>query len=451
MSSDKRHSDLIDRLRRNRAARTEKPLPARGEHRVGAYDFSRLPDYQQLNLHRAAAEALGIDNPFFRAHDGRAGTTTTIAGRILINFASYDYLGCNNHPDVMAAATEAIALYGTSVSASRIVAGERRLHRELEAALAEHHGVEDAITFVSGHATNVSTIGTLMNSRDLLLMDELIHNSIFEGARLSGATRLTFPHNDWAALDRMLAEMRGRFDNVLIAIEGLYSMDGDAPDLAQFVSVKQRHRAWLMVDEAHSLGVMGTLGRGVAEAQSVDPKSVEIWMGTLSKTLASCGGYIAGSGALVDYLKTKVPGFVYSVGLSPPLAASALKALEVVRREPDRIERLATNGAQFLAGARAAGLNTGSSLGLSIVPIFVGDSAKAAVLSDRLAKAGINALPIIYPAVPENLARIRFFITSEHQPAQIDKAARLTAETLRDLEETWSTVLTRLSFAETPR
>ncbi|SET43796.1 aminotransferase class I/II-fold pyridoxal phosphate-dependent enzyme [Oceanicella actignis] len=429
-----RRSALLEQLRAARARRpaaeqAERPAPARRAARR-SFDFSTLPAHKQMRMQRAAAEMMGIEPPFFRVQEGYAAQTCVIEGRELLNFSSYNYLGLNGHPHVRAAAKAAIDRYGVSVSASRVVAGERDLHRRLEQALARFLGVEDAAAFVSGHATNVTAIGTLLGPRDLALVDALAHNSIYEGARLSGATRITFPHNDFAWVDDFLTRRRGDFERVLIAVEGLYSMDGDAPDLPAFVEVKSRHDAWLMVDEAHALGVLGATGRGIAEAQGVDPASVEIWMGTLSKTLSSCGGYIAGSAALVDLLKATAPGFVYSVGLAAPLTAAALAALEVLEAEPERVARLQRNGARLLERARAAGLDTGLSQGFAVTPVIVGDSARAAILSDMVRRRGVNALPITFPAVPEKQARLRFFVSADHAPEQIDRAVEITAAAL---------------------
>ncbi|ODN69735.1 aminotransferase class I/II-fold pyridoxal phosphate-dependent enzyme [Methylobrevis pamukkalensis] len=418
------------RNRRQRPEAAETPRPAAQPRGVKPFDFSELPAYRELRMQRAAADMMGIGNPFFRAHAGMAGASSVIGNRSYINFASYNYLGLNGHPAVDAAAKAAIDRYGTSVSASRLVAGERPIHRELEARLAAVHGVEDAIVLVSGHATNVSTIGTLLGPKDLILYDALIHNSVAEGARLSGAARLSFPHNDWKALATTLEKIRHDYERVLIVIEGLYSMDGDMPDLARFIEVKSDNDAWLMVDEAHSLGVLGATGRGIAEHAGIDPTSVEIWMGTLSKTLSGCGGYIAGSSALIDFLKVKTPGFVYSVGLAPALAAAAIASIDVMEAEPERVAKLRDNGLFFVEEARKAGLDIGLSQGYAVVPVIVGGSAQAAVLADRVFQRGLNALPIIYPAVPEKAARLRFFVTSSHERAEIAEAVRITAEEL---------------------
>ena len=305
------------------------------------FRFDQLPGYQELHIQKEAAEHLGIANPFFKLHQRVARNTTVIGNREHVNYASYNYLDLCGHEAVGAAAKEAIDRYGTSASASRPVSGERPVQRELEAALAEMYGVEDCVALVGGWATNVTTIGHLFGRKDLILHDSLIHNSVLQGALLSGARRLPFPHNDWQALDQILRKERAGHERVLVVIEGIYSMDGDCPDLPRFVEVKRRHKTFLMVDEAHSLGVLGRSGAGLREHFGVDGTDVDIWMGTLSKTLASCGGYIAGEHALVEYLKYSAPGFLYSVGMPPPAAAAALAALRVMRSEPERVARLA--------------------------------------------------------------------------------------------------------------
>lgn len=404
-----------------------------GSHAEVPENFHRLerhPGYEKLLVPQLAARRLGIANPFFRSIDGMAGATVSIEGRPCINFSSYNYLGLAGHPKVNKAAREAIERYGTSVSASRLVAGERPVLRELEEALAGHYGVEDCVVLVSGHATNVTTIGYLFGPRDLVIHDALIHNSVLEGIRLAGAARRSFPHNDPAALDAILAEIRGQYERVLVCIEGHYSMDGDVPDLRRFVEIKHRHRAFLMVDEAHSLGVLGEQGHGLHEHCGVDGREVDIWMGTLSKTLAGCGGYIAGARALVEHLKYAAPGFVYSVGMAPPLAAASLAALQILHAEPERVMRLRERAGHFLGLARANGLDTGLSQGHAIVPAIIGNSLKAAKLSNGLFNMGINVQPIIYPAVEERAARLRFFLSAQHSEGQVRAAVDALAGAL---------------------
>jgi len=395
--------------------------------------FDQHPGYQQLRILHEGAAKLGIGNPYFRPHEGVAGATTVIDGKNFVNYSSYNYLGLAGHPDVNAAAKAAIDRYGTSSSASRLVSGERPIHRELEREIAAVHGVEDCVVFVSGHATNVSTIGHLFGPKDLIVHDALIHNSALLGIQLSGAHRMPFAHNDWDALERLLAQCRLQYERVLIVIEGIYSMDGDFPDLPRFIDIKRRHRAFLMVDEAHSLGVMGRGGLGIQEHFELSGGDVDIWMGTLSKALGSCGGYIAGESALIEHLKCAAPGFVYSVGMPPPNAAAALASLRLLRAEPWRAQTLRERGRHFLELARALGIDTGLSAGLSIIPAITGSSLKAARLAEALYRRGINVQPIVYPAVQERAARLRFFVSSEHSETQIRSTVETLAEELRRL------------------
>jgi 8-amino-7-oxononanoate synthase len=312
-----------------------------------------------------------------------------------------------------------------------MVSGERPVHRQLEQAIAGCYGVDDSVVFVSGHATNVTTVGHLFGSKDLVVHDALIHNSMLQGIQLSGAKRLSFPHNDWRALDALLTRERHRFERVLIAVEGIYSMDGDYPELPHFVDVKRRHRCFLMVDEAHSFGVMGDTGMGIREHFGLDGSAVDIWMGTLSKTLAGCGGYIAGESALVEHLKLAAPGFLYSVGMSPPLAAASLAALERLKAEPERVSRLHARSRLFLDLARDAGIDTGYSAGLAVIPAICGSSLRAARLSEALFDRGINVQPILYPAVEEKAARLRFFVSSEHSEDDVRSAVSALADAMR--------------------
>ena len=435
--------EALQRRMRKSALDRNAPMPARdkfGERSANRESipdswcrFDLHPDYQQLRILNEGADKLGVSNPFFRVHDGLAGATTVIGGESFTNFSSYNYLGLAGHAEVNAAAKAAIDRYGTSASASRLVSGERPIHRELEQALATAHGVDDCVVFVSGHATNVSTIGHLFGPKDLIVHDALIHNSALIGSELSGARRLPFAHNDYAALDRLLTQCRLQYERVLIVVEGLYSMDGDIPDLPRFVEIKRRHHAFLMVDEAHSLGVLGRNGRGVREHFDLSGSDVDIWMGTLSKALASCGGYIAGERALVEHLKCAAPGFVYSVGMPPPAAAAALAALRLLHDEPQRSRTLQMRGRQFLEAARERGIDTGLSIGMSVIPAITHCSLKAARLSAALFQRKINVQPIIYPAVQERSARLRFFISSEHTEAQVQMTVEALAQEMRRL------------------
>lgn len=404
---------LLQRLSRRGKEEAEAPGESPGR------DLTTLPGLRDIEMVREAGAALGLENPYFRPHEGVAGARTVIGGRPYVNYASYNYLGLNGDPRIAAAAKAAIDRHGVSASASRLASGERPVHGALEAALAAHYGAEACLCFVSGHATNVTVIGHVMGARDLILHDQLIHNSAAEGARLSGARRIAFPHNDWRAAERELAAQRRRHGRALILLEGHYSMDGDVPELARFAEMARRHDALLMVDEAHAIGVLGATGRGSFEQCGVEPGAVDIWMGTLSKTLSACGGYIAARRPLVDLLRHAAPGFVYSVGLAPPLAAAALESLRAMQAEPWRVARLQANAALFLRLAREAGFDTGGSAGLGIVPVILGSSVAAARMAAALFEAGVNVQPILFPVVPERAARLRFFLSSEHTEAEI--------------------------------
>ncbi|HEU5061384.1 MAG TPA: aminotransferase class I/II-fold pyridoxal phosphate-dependent enzyme, partial [Kofleriaceae bacterium] len=256
------------------------------------------------------------------------------------------------------------------------------------------------------------------------------HDSILGGARLSGARRRPFPHNDADALERLLVQIRPHARRVLIAIEGVYSMDGDLAPLDRIVELKKRHGALLLVDEAHSLGVVGRTGRGIGEHFGIDRGDVDLWMGTLSKSLASCGGYIAGSAALVDFLKYTTPGFIYSVGLSPANAAAALAALEILAREPERVATLQARCRFFLERMRERGVDTGMSRDSAVVPCIVPSSLDCLRLAQALHGRGINVQPILYPAVEENQARLRFFVTSGHGEGDLVRTADAVREEL---------------------
>ena len=281
---------------------------------------------------------------------------------------------------------------------------------------------------VGGHATNVSVIGTLLGPLDMVIHDSLAHDSILAGIRLSGAKRRSFRHNDADALEEILRQSRASARRVLIAIEGVYSMGGDIAPLRRIVEIKRRYHALLLVDEAHSLGVLGTTGRGAGEHAGVAREDVELWMGTLSKSLASCGGYIAGSSALVRYLKYSNPGFVYSVGISPANAAAALAALRKLRANPGLVETLRKRSEFFLDLCRAAGVDTGFSGQTAVVPCIVGNSIHSVQLAHAMRRRRVNIQPILYPAVDENQARLRFFVTARHTEQQLKSAVEVLTE-----------------------
>ena len=414
----------------------EGPAPVDQLAEIGEedYRFEAMPEYLKLESQLAQLHVLGVENPFFNVHERGTHNTTVIDGRELIDFSSYNYLAMSGDPEITQAAKEALDRYGTSVSASRIVSGEKTVHRELERAIAEFVGVDDSIVYLGGHATNETTIGHLFHPGDLILHDELVHNSIIQGCILSHAQRRAFPHNDWQALDQILAQVRRNYKRVLVVVEGVYSMDGDYPDLPKLVEVKKRHKALLMVDEAHSIGTMGQGGHGICEHFGIEPREIDLLMGTLSKSFGSCGGYIAACKEIIKYLKYTAPGFVYSVGISPPNAAAALASIRKISRDPQRVHQVQSRCRLFLKTAKQHHLDTGLSNNTPVVPVITGNSVKALLLSRNLFKRGINVLPILYPAVDEKLARLRFFITAEHTDQQIASTLEAVDEELTKLD-----------------
>src|SRR5690606_682258 len=303
----------------------------------------------------------GSDNPYARIHQGFNGARIDVQGQELVNFSAFDYLGLSHHPRVRGAAVDAVERFGTSAAATPLLYGETPVHKELEAAIADMLGTESAIVFSGGHATNVGVISALLGESDLIVHDEWSHDSSGRGALLSRATRRSFPHNDLASLDRILSGLRDSYRRSLVCVEGAYSQDGDLPDLPGLVEVARRTGSLLMVDEAHSIGVLGRTGRGIGEAQGVPAKDVDVWMGTLSKALASLGGYIAGSKGLIEFLRYAAPLYLFSTGPSPANAAAALEAIRVIRDEPDRVRALHERADHFRQRARAAGLDIGVS------------------------------------------------------------------------------------------
>jgi len=407
-------------------ASTASPAVQGARHPQG--DVTQFPECVAFRERLAGSAAAGLENPFFRRKDRVVKAVATIAGREAVSYTSFDYLGLAGHPRVIAAAKEALDRFGASASASRLVGGNHAIVQQLDEELARFLGTEAAVVFPSGYGTNASVFGHLFGPEDLILYDELAHNSIVQGTLLSKAQRRPFPHNDFRFLDRLLRDIRANYRRVVVATEGVYSMDGDYPDLPQFIEVKRRHLALLYVDEAHSVGVMGPTGRGLCEHFGVDPGDGDLWMGTISKALGSGGGYLAGREILIQYLKYTTPAFVFATAVSPANAAAALEAIRVIRDEPDRPARLRDRSRLFLKLAAESGLNTGASRDTPVIPVILGDSARCIRVVAKLLAEGIDAQPILYPAVPESKSRIRFFITAEHTEEQI----RRTVQVLTD-------------------
>ena len=408
------------------------------------YDFSQFDEYRDLRLRLRMAQVPSIGNPYFKLTKGVSRNVITVGDREFINYATYNYLGLSGHPRVIEAARAASVEFGTSVSASRTTSGDKPIHRELERQLAKLLQVDDAITFVGGHSTNVSFIGKILGPDDLIFHDELAHDSVLQGAKLSGAARVPFRHNDVTAVQDFLKERRNRYRRVLIVVEGVYSTDGDLPPIRDLVAIKRKYGALLMVDEAHSIGVLGARGGGLRDHAAIRGTDVDIWMGTLSKALASCGGYIAGSRALVELVKYTSPGFVYSVGMTPPNAAAALEAILIMLEEPQRVADLQRNARFFKDECQKLGLDTGLSEGSAVVPVLVGDSLQCMRLAQAMFRRGINVTPMVHPAVKNDAARLRFFVSSLHTEEQLKTTAVAAAEELAEIRKIYAGSFARI-------
>ena len=413
-------NDITNLIRRKQKGIVDTTQPAAEVNVTPVTDFTETQEYQAFM--ERLSNMSDISNPYFIRHDSVLTDVSLVNRREVLNFASYNYICMSGHPETVSAACEAARQYGTSASGSRLLAGEKALYCELEEEIAAWKHTEAALVLVGGHSTNVTFVGNFCNERDLILYDALSHNSIIQGCSLSSAMSHAFPHNDVGALENILMMSRGKFEKVLLVVEGVYSMDGDIAPIREFVRLKKEYGLFLMVDEAHSACVIGETGGGVDEYFALDPADIDIKMGTLSKGLGACGGYLAGSSALIEYLRYNIPGFVFSVGISPPVAAAALTALRLLRSDPSPVEALKRNISCFVKAACDAGLNICLAGETAIIPILVGDETDAFKLSAMLLERGISVPPAVYPAVPMGKSRLRFCVTSSHKEEQINFA-----------------------------
>ncbi|MBN1149503.1 MAG: aminotransferase class I/II-fold pyridoxal phosphate-dependent enzyme [Anaerolineales bacterium] len=348
-----------------------------------------------------------------------SGARVLVRGREMGMYASYSYLGLVGHPRINAAAREAVDRFGTGTHGVRTLAGTLTLHQELEETIAAFKGAEAAITYTSGYATNLSVISTLLGRGDYVISDKLNHASIVDGCLMSGAKFLRFTHNDMDALDRRLQQVPDGCAKLVIT-DAVFSMDGDIIDYPRMVEVCRRHKAWLMIDEAHSLGVLGKSGRGIEEHFDM-PDSADIKMGTLSKTIPSVGGYVAGDKELVDYLRHASRAYIFSAALPPAQTAAAKAAFEVILDEPWRIEKLRQNTEQFIRGLKQRGFNTLYTQ-TAIVPVICGQDEVAYRMTREAQERDVFVLPVVSPAVPPGLARLRATVTAAHDPQEIERA-----------------------------
>ncbi|MBA3660902.1 MAG: aminotransferase class I/II-fold pyridoxal phosphate-dependent enzyme [Gammaproteobacteria bacterium] len=396
-------------------------------------EFKHFPEIVDLeNFKKYVRKKAGMDL-FFQVTEGMPVSDIRIDGKKFINFSSYNYLDMASHANNIKQLITSVKRFGTSASASRLVGGEKPVHVALEKELSRFINTEACVVFNSGHATNVSTIGHMMKKNDLILLDKLSHNSIVQGALLSGATLRYFEHNDPQSLSALLTSLRDQYDRVLIVTEGVFSMDGDIAPIPAYIALKKKHHALLYVDEAHSIGVLGKKGQGIREYFNLKGTEVDFWMGTLSKALGSCGGYIAGQKTLIEYLKFSAPSFVYSCGLSPADTAAALASLIHLRKNPTLPAVLQARSAYFLDALQRANINTGLSSCTPVIPIMIGHSDKAIQLCAALRRKGLFLQALFYPAVEPNASRLRAFINCSHTEAQLRKAAKLIASEMHDL------------------
>lgn len=386
-----------------------------------------LARYVELNPARRwrASGTYHYETPFTR-FVGSAAVTGDSATRM---FASFSYLGLSNHPTVLAAAKQAIDTFGAGSHGVRLVAGTTTLHKQLEHELASFMLAEDAVVFPTGFGTNAATIQALVGAEGAVIGDELNHASIVDGCLLSGARFLQFRHNDLSGLERHLQRAAG--GQALVVVDGVYSMDGDAAPLPEIHGLCRRYGALLMVDEAHSLGVLGNMGRGVQEHYQLPPDAIDVKMGTLSKALGGQGGFVAGAAPLIDFLRHRARGYVFSTALAPPLAAAALAGLGVLQTETWRVLHVQRNARRLVRGIREMGLRTTPTVS-AIIPVMCETEEQTLAMTAECRQRGLYVAPIFYPAVPVDAPRLRLTVTAALSDADIDFGLDVLAKVARD-------------------
>jgi 8-amino-7-oxononanoate synthase len=370
---------------------------------------AQLAAIREQNLYR---ELRRIDSP--------QGTRVRFEGSDLLNFSSNDYLGFANHPKLKDAAKQAIDEFGAGSGASRLICGSLAIHHELEAALAEFKGTPAALTFSSGYAAAIGTLGALLGKDDIIIIDKLVHASIVDAARLCGAQLRVFAHNDLNDLEAILkwADSRAK-GRTIIATESVFSMDGDLAPLREIVELKERHGAWLLLDEAHATGLFGQHRRGLAEAFELADR-VEISMGTLGKALGSAGGFICGSRALIDVLINRARAFIFSTAPPPAQAGAALAAVRLVQSQEGEDRRtLLWSRVDEIKNGLAGSTWSPPLVRSAIIPVMIGDEARAVEVAAKLREASVFIPAVRYPTVGRGEARLRLTVTAAHSSADI--------------------------------
>jgi len=365
------------------------------------------------------AKAAGV-YPYFRMIQSEQDTEVIIDGKKVLMFGSNSYLGLTNHPKLKEASIAAINKYGSGCAGSRFLNGTLDLHIELEEKLAKFVGKEDALVFSTGYQVNLGVLSSVTSRKDNIILDELDHACIIDGARLSFARPLKYRHNDMDSLEKMLQNNQPEDGLNLIAVDGVFSMEGDIAKLDEIVRLAKKYNANIMVDDAHGLGVVGKSGRGTADHFGLTDE-VDLIMGTFSKSLASIGGFIAANNETINFLKHHARSLIFSASIAPGNAAAVVAALDLMQQEPERIEKLWDNTRYAMAGLKALGLDTGHSE-TPIIPIYVRDTEKTFLLTRMLQEQGVFVNPVITPAVAPKDSLIRFSLMATHTRKQIDEA-----------------------------
>jgi len=347
------------------------------------------------------------------------GAWLTVDGKKVLNFCSNNYLGLANHPNLVAAAKKAIDEFGVGPAAVRTIAGTMSLHLELEKRLAAFKGVEAAITFQSGFTANLATIPALVGKEDVIFSDRLNHASIIDGCRLSGAKIIPYDHCDPMSLEAILKENAGSYRRALIVSDGVFSMDGDVAPLDKIYEVAKAYDILLMVDDAHGEGVLGKGGRGIVDHFNLHGK-VDVEVGTLSKAFGVVGGVVAGNQNIIEWLRQRGRPFLFSSAVTPPDAAACIAALDLLEASTELVDRLWDNAKYFKSEMKALGFDTGVST-TPITPIMLGEAPLAQQFSRELFEAGVFAMALGYPTVPQGKARIRVMISAAHEKKDLDK------------------------------
>jgi glycine C-acetyltransferase len=353
------------------------------------------------------------------------GMKVRVNGREMGMYASYSYLGLVGHPRINEAAKKAVDKYGTGTNGVRMLAGTLALHKELEETIAHFKHAEAAVTYSSGYVTNLTVVSSLMGRGDYVFSDKLNHASIVDGCLMSGAEFRRFRHNDMAHLEGLLKNAPADVAKLVIA-DSVFSMDGDIIDLPKMVELCKKYNAWLMIDEAHSVGVLGKTGTGIEEHFNLYG-AIDIKMGTLSKTIPSVGGYVAANKEIITYLSHASRAYIFSAALPPAQAAAANEAFKVILDEPWRIERLNENTKQFIGGLKSMGFDT-MLTETAIVPVLCGEDETAFAMTRESQHNDVFVLPVVSPAVPEGLARLRATVTAAHEPSEIERAMDVIGE-----------------------